>query len=136
MILNTFILLCKHHHSLSPDLFSACKTEILYPLSSNFSLSSTPSPGNNFSTFCPSDFSCSNYSNKCSHTAFFFFFLVTGLFLLLLVLQLLSHVRLFVTPWTAAHQASLSFTISWSLLRFVSFDSVMPSNHLILCIFT
>ena len=38
-----------------------------------------------------------------------------------------------VTPWTAAHQASLSFTDSWSLLKLMSIDSVMPSNHLILC---
>ena len=37
------------------------------------------------------------------------------------------------TPWTAAHQASLSFTISWSLLKFMSFESVMPSNQLVLC---
>ena len=37
------------------------------------------------------------------------------------------------TPWTAAHQASLSFTISWRLFRFMAIDSVMPSNHLILC---
>ena len=37
------------------------------------------------------------------------------------------------TPWTAAHQASLSFTISWSLLKFMSIESVMLSNHLILC---
>ena len=36
------------------------------------------------------------------------------------------------TPWTAAHQASLSFTVSWSLLKFMSTDSMMPSNHLIL----
>ena len=36
-------------------------------------------------------------------------------------------------PWTAAHQASLSFTVSWSLLRLMSIESVMPSNHLILC---
>ena len=36
-------------------------------------------------------------------------------------------------PWTAAHQASLSFTISWSLLKFIFTESVMPSNHLILC---
>ena len=49
------------------------------------------------------------------------------------VVQWLSHVRLFVTPWTAAHQASLSFTISWSLLKFMFTESVMPSNHLILC---
>ena len=50
----------------------------------------------------------------------------------LVVVQLLSHVRLFATPWTAAHQASLSFTISQSLLKFTSIESVMPSNHLIL----
>jgi len=47
--------------------------------------------------------------------------------------QSLSHVRLFVTPWTAAHQASLSITNSWSLLKLMSIESVMPSNHLILC---
>ena len=47
--------------------------------------------------------------------------------------QLLSHVRLFVTPWTAAHQASLSITNFWSLLKLMSIESVMPSNHLILC---
>ena len=47
--------------------------------------------------------------------------------------QLLSHVLLFVTPWTAVHQASLSFPISWSLLKLMSIESVMPSNHLILC---
>ena len=49
------------------------------------------------------------------------------------VVQLLSRVRLFVTPWTVAHQASLSFTISWSLLKLMSIESMMPSNHLILC---
>ena len=37
------------------------------------------------------------------------------------------------TPWTAAHQASLSFTIFWGLLKFMFIESVMPSNHLILC---
>ena len=47
--------------------------------------------------------------------------------------QLLSCVQLFVTPWTAAHQASLSITNSWSLLKLMSIESVMPSNHLILC---
>ena len=46
---------------------------------------------------------------------------------------LLSHVQLFVTPWTAACQASTSFTISQSLLKLMSIESVMPSNHLILC---
>ena len=47
--------------------------------------------------------------------------------------QSLSCVRLFVTPWTAAHQASLSITNSWSLLKLMSVGLVMPSNHLILC---
>ena len=47
--------------------------------------------------------------------------------------QLLSHVWLFVTPWTAAHQASLSITNSRSSLKLMSIESVMPSNHLILC---
>ena len=47
--------------------------------------------------------------------------------------QSLSYVRLFVTPWTAAHQASLSITNSRSLLKLMSTESVMPSNHLILC---
>ena len=47
--------------------------------------------------------------------------------------QLLSRVWLFVTPWTAAHQASLSTTNSQSLLKLMSIESVMPSNHLILC---
>ena len=47
--------------------------------------------------------------------------------------QLLSHVRLFATPWTAAHQASLSITNSQSLLELMSIESVMPSNHLLLC---
>ena len=51
----------------------------------------------------------------------------------LAVVQLLSHVRLFVTPWPAACQASLSITFSLSLLKFVSTESVMSSNHLILC---
>ena len=44
-----------------------------------------------------------------------------------------SRVRLLVTPWTAAHQASLSFAVSQSLLKLMSIESVMPSNHLILC---
>ena len=49
------------------------------------------------------------------------------------VVQSLSHVWLFAIPWTAAHQASLSFTISWSLLKLMPMTSVTPSNHLILC---
>ena len=52
---------------------------------------------------------------------------------LTVVVQLLSCVQLFATPWTVACSASLSFTISRSLLRFMSIESVMLSNHLILC---
>ena len=47
--------------------------------------------------------------------------------------QLLSHVRLFASPWTAARQASMSITNSWSPPKPMSIESVMPSNHLILC---
>ena len=47
--------------------------------------------------------------------------------------ELLSHVQLFTTPWTAAHPASLSFTNSWSLLKLMSIELMMPSSHLILC---
>ena len=49
------------------------------------------------------------------------------------VVQSLSHIRLFVTPWTAAHQASWSFTISWRLLKLMYIELMMSSNHLILC---
>ena len=49
------------------------------------------------------------------------------------VVQLLSHVWLFVTPWTAAHQASLSFIIFWRLLKLMSIESMILSNHLVLC---
>ena len=47
--------------------------------------------------------------------------------------QLIRHIRLFVTPWITACQASLSITYSRSLLKLMSIESVMPSNHLILC---
>ena len=47
--------------------------------------------------------------------------------------QSLSHVRLFATPWNAAHQATLSITNTQSSLKLMSIESVMPSNHLILC---
>ena len=53
--------------------------------------------------------------------------------ILVIVVQLLSYVQLFAVPWTAVLQASLSFTISQNLLRLLSIESVMPSNHLILC---
>ena len=55
------------------------------------------------------------------------------LWVVVVVVQSVSHIWLSVTPWTAACQASLSFTISQSLLKLKSIESVMPSNHLILC---
>ena len=57
---------------------------------------------------------------------------ISGLSILLSSVQLLSHVQLFVTPWTAAWQASLSIINSQSLLTLMSIEMVMPSNHLIL----
>ena len=50
-----------------------------------------------------------------------------------IIVQLLSPIQLFATSWTAAHQASLSITISWSLLKLMSIESMMPSNYFILC---
>ena len=64
------------------------------------------------------------------HLPSLFFFVIS---LAIIIIQLLSHVWLFVTPWTEARQASLSITISWSLLRLMVIESMMPSNHLILC---
>ena len=76
----------------------------------------------------------------CSSTAFIneaykqtFIIFLKFLFSFISSVQSLSCVRLFATPWTGAHQAPLSFMISWSLLKFMSTESVMPSNHLILC---
>ena len=65
------------------------------------------------------------------HFLYFALFL-EGSFTLFTV-QLLSRVKLFGTPWTAACQASLTITNSWSLLKLLSIQSVIPSNHLILC---
>ena len=64
----------------------------------------------------------------------FFTILVWALNLMIVVVvQSPSFVQLFVSPWTAAHQTSLSITISWSLPKFMSIESVMPANHFILC---
>ena len=56
-----------------------------------------------------------------------------GLYIQYQSVQSLSHVCLFATPWTTGRQASLSIINSWSLLKLMSIESVMPSNHLILC---
>ena len=59
-----------------------------------------------------------------------------SVFTFVVVVHLLSCIRFFARPWTAAHQASLSFTTSQSFLKLVSIESVMPSNHLILVPFS
>ena len=64
---------------------------------------------------------------KCAYSSMIFFLL------LLSSVQSLSHVQHFATPWTAACQASLSITTSWSLVKLRSIALVMPSNHLIPC---
>ena len=62
---------------------------------------------------------------------------ITGLLekwlLVIVTVQSLRHVQLFVIPWTAARQASLSFTISWNVIKFTSIELAMLSNHLSLC---
>ena len=57
--------------------------------------------------------------------------ILVGLTDKVVVVQLVSHVRLFVTPWTATHQASLSFTFSWSLLKLLSSDATQPFHSLL-----
>ena len=71
------------------------------------------------------------YNNKYHKT--FFLHLVMYYIHAFSSVQPLHHVQLFLTPWTAARQASPSITNSWSLLKLISIESVMPSNHLILC---
>ena len=66
-----------------------------------------------------------------SHETFSGTTILSGL--VAVAVQPLSHALLFVIPWTAAHQASLSFTVSWSLLKLMSIELVMPSNPLTLC---
>ena len=58
---------------------------------------------------------------------------IISVYVAFVVVQSLSRVRLFATPWNAACHASLSYAVSWSLLRFMSIDLMMPSNSLILC---
>ena len=74
----------------------------------------------------------SSFSALC-HPAFIGSSAILSISCDIVVVQLLSCVQLFGTPWTAAHQAFLSLTISQSLLKLMSIESVMPSNHLILC---
>ena len=75
---------------------------------------------------------CRSRSDRTKHGAMDWFQIGKGVHQFSSV-QLLSRVQLLVTPWTAAHQACLSITNSWSLLKLTSIELVMPSNHLILC---
>ena len=75
---------------------------------------------------CPIHFTCL----KCTIQWFVVYLWIC---VAIVIVQLLSHVQLFVTLWTAAHQASLSFTVSQSLLKPMSIESMMPSNLIILC---
>ena len=75
---------------------------------------------------------------SCPSGNLFYFYLIPTTILMYLAhqfssVQSLSHVRLFTTPWTAARHISLSITNSWSLLKLMSIELVIPSNHLILC---
>ena len=63
----------------------------------------------------------------------FFFFLINFIGVFVVIVQLLSCIQLFAPPWTAARQTFLSFITFWSLLKLLSIESVMLSNHLILC---
>ena len=78
--------------------------------------------------------SCLTACKICSRNMFWAFAKLWAQCVVAVVVQSLSHVQPFVIPRTAAHQASLSFTISWSLVKLMSIESVMPSNHLILCL--
>ena len=80
--------------------------------------------------------SASNLSNWLNHSHILKLLLaqiVPPLMISTIVVQSLSHVWLFATPWTAERQVSLSFTVSRSLLKLMSIELVMPSKHLILC---
>ena len=72
------------------------------------------------------------FTSSLSSQSFCYLFMKPSGFLFSSV-QLLSCVQLFATPWTAARQASLSINNSWSLLKLMSIESVMPSNHLNFC---
>ena len=89
-----------------------------------------------FSSFLPT--LLSSFLPPSSFLSFFlsyFLYIFLSFFLsaILIIVQLLSHVQLYATPMTAAPQASLPSTVSWSFFKLMSIESVMPSNHLILC---
>ena len=94
-----------------------------------------PSASSDFSVWIQKELRNSNRNRmELTHQCLWRFFRVSMAPIRFFVIaQLLSCVQLLGTPWTTAHQASLSFTISLSLLTLVFFDLMMPSNHFILC---
>ena len=88
---------------------------------------------NSFSFFLWSFHTVYTYLAQCLASKYFYNKSIKSIWILLDSVQSLSHVWLFVIPWTAVRQASLSITNSWRLLKLMSIESVMPSNHLILC---
>ena len=99
-------------------------------------LSAQMAGGSSFSLiFAEETFKVFHRRNFQDNLSFFFFYknYLGSKKNLFIVVQSLIHVQLVVTPWTAAHQASLSFTISQSLLKLMSIELVMPSNPLIIC---
>ena len=99
-----------------------CLTSTVHPSFTCHLPSDLPRPGSYMSSVLLSLHGFTSWSIKIQPFEFWFS-----------LVQLLSCVRLFATPWTAACQASLSITNSWSLLKLMSIESVKPSNHLILC---
>ena len=111
-----------HEVTKSWTQLSNCTTSVC--MSKRLSQFSLPSPSHTVSTVC----SVCLYLYSCPTNRF-----ISTIFLHSMLLSRFSHVRLFETPWTAACQASLSFTISCSLLKLMSIELVMSSSHLILC---
>ena len=109
----------KVHSQLTSTLINFPPKCVLYQQTTLCHLKSLIS--NLYSTVKPHVFVCFNIYLSYVHMVFSF-----------VVVQLLSHVQVFATPWTEAHRASLSFTISQSLLKIMSTELVMPSDHLIL----
>ena len=97
---------------------STCYLGLLFSRWHNFRFCSNNAPGENASSLTPLQLQWALGTDSAQFVV---------------VVQSLSHVQLFATPSTAAGQASLSFTISLSLLKLMSIELVMPSNHLILC---
>ena len=133
-------------HNHSQAAFSFARRELMFTVlkcqvpkvNAGFSRDQTPSLSS-FPRFLKLKTHESTKSTPCQETSrglcspFWSYLLLTPLKQFFSSVQSLSHVRLFATPWTAARQASLSFTVSQNLLKLMSIESLVPSNHLVLC---